>query len=176
MRRALELDPFSLSMNMEMGWSFYIARDYDQAIAQCRKVIELDPNFTAAYSCTAQAYEQKKMYAEAIADMNKAKALVGDDPGLIEELACAYALSGQKTEAQKLLDALKERSAREYVDPGLIALIYTSLGEKDQAFEWLEKAYQARSSWMTWLKVEPKFDSLRSDPRFTDLMRRVGIS
>jgi len=176
MRRALELDPFSLSMNMEMGWSFYIARDYDQAIAQCRKVIELDPNFTAAYSCTAQAYEQKKMYAEAIADMNKAKALVGDDPGLIEELACAYALSGQKTEAQKLLDALKERSTREYVDPGLIALIYTSLGEKDQAFEWLEKAYQARSSWMTWLKVEPKFDSLRSDPRFTDLMRRVGIS
>jgi serine/threonine protein kinase/TolB-like protein/Flp pilus assembly protein TadD len=176
MRRALELDPFSLSMNAEMGWSLYIARDYDQAISQCRKVIELDPNFIAAYSCAAQAYEQQKMYAEAIADMNKARVLVGDDPGVMEELACAYALSGQKTEARKLLDALKERSAREYVDPGLIALIYASLGEKDQAFEWLEKAYQVRSSWMTWLKVEPKFDPLRSDPRFTDLMRRVGIT
>jgi serine/threonine protein kinase/Tfp pilus assembly protein PilF len=176
MRRALELDPFSLSMNMEMGWSFYVARDYDQAISQCRQVIEMDPNFIAAYSCTAQAYEQKKMYAEAIADMNKARALVGDSPGVIEELACAYALSGQKGEAHKLLDALKQRSVLEYVDPGLIALIYTSLGEKDQAFAWLEKAYQMRSSGMTWLKVEPKFDPLRSDPRFTDLMRRVGIT
>ena len=176
MRRALELDPFSLSMNVEMGWSLYIARDYDQAISQCRKVLELDPNFIAAYSCAAQAYEQKKMYAEAIADMNTARAVVGDDPGVMEELASAYALSGQKAEARKLLDALKERSAREYVDPGLIALIYASLGEKDQAFGWLEKAYQERSSWMTWLKVEPKFDPLRADARFADLMRRVGIT
>ena len=176
MRRALDLDPLSISMNMEMGWSFYVARDYDQAIAQCRKTIELDPSFISSYNCTAQAYEQKGMYGEAIADMKKAAVLSGDDPGVITELAFAEALAGQKAEAQKILKALKERSAHEYIDPALIALIYIALGEKNQAFIWLDKAYAARSSWMTWLKVEPKFDSLRSDARFTDLMRRVGIT
>jgi eukaryotic-like serine/threonine-protein kinase len=176
MRRALELDPFSISMNMEMGWSFYIARDYDQAIAQCRKAIEMDPGFVASYACTAQAYEQKKMYTEAINDLKKARTLAGDDPGLTMELAFAYALSGQKRQAQELLTELKDRSARQYIDATLIALVYTALGNKDQAFEWLEKAYDARSSWMTWLKVEPKFDPLRSDPRFAELMRRVGIT
>jgi len=176
MRRALDLDPLSISMNMEMGWSFYVARDYDQAIAQCRKTIELDPSFISSYNCTAQAYEQKGMYDEAIADMKKAAVLSGDDPGVITELAFAEALAGQKAEAQKTLKALKERSAHEYIDPALIALIYIALGEKNQAFIWLDKAYAARSSWMTWLKVEPKFDSLRSDARFTDLMRRVGIT
>ncbi len=175
-RLALELDPLSIGMNMEMGYSLYIARDYDEAIVQCRKASELDPSFVASYGCAAQAYEQKKMYAEAIAVMKKAMALAQDDAGVITELACAYALAGQKAEVRKLLSVLKTRSAREYVDPGLIALIYTSLGEKDQAFEWLEKAYELRSSWMTWLKVEPKFDPIRSDRRFTDLMRRVGIT
>src|SRR3989441_2349998 len=87
MRRALDLDPLSISMNTEIGWSLYSARDYDQAIAQCRKAIEMDPNFVAAYNCTAQAYDQKKMYAEAIADMKKARTLVGDDPGVITEIA-----------------------------------------------------------------------------------------
>jgi adenylate cyclase len=176
MRRALELDPLSLAMSTEMGWSLYIARDYDQAIAQCEKSIELDPNFIDSYACAAQAYEQKKMYPEAIANMKKARAIAGDAPTVLTELACAYALSGQKTEAQGLLDALKERSGREYVDPAVIALIYTSLGDRDRAFEWLEKAFAVRSFWMTWLKVEPKFDPLRSDPRFKELMRRVGIT
>src|SRR5437660_8470888 len=115
------------------------------------------------------------MYAEAITDMKKAKTFSGDDPGVITELAFAEAMAGQKAEAQKALNILKERSAHEYIDPALIALIYISLGEKDLAFTWLDKAYEARSSWMTWLEVEPKFDSLRSDRRFTDLMRRVGM-
>lgn len=175
MRRALELDPFSISMNAEIGWSLYIARDYDQAIAQCRKAIEMDPNFVLSYICTAQSYEQKKMYDEAIADVKTAMTLAGDDPAITMELAFAYALSGRKKEAQELLNALKERSARQYLDPSLIALVHGALADKDKAFEWLEKAYDARSPWMTWLKVEPKFDSLRSDARFADLMRRVGL-
>jgi tetratricopeptide (TPR) repeat protein len=145
-------------------------------IAQCEKSIKLDPNFIDSYACAAQAYEQKKMYAEAISNMKKARAIAGDAPGVLTELACAYALSGQKDEAVKIIDSLKAQARKEYVDPALIGLIYTGLGEKDQAFEWLEKAYQTRSSWMTWLKVEPKFDPLRSDPRFKDLMRRVGIT
>ena len=116
------------------------------------------------------------MYAEAIADIKKALALTGDDPGVLTELGFAYALAGQKTEAQKLLNILRERSTREYIDASLIALIYIAMGDKDQAFIWLNKAYADRSSWMTWLKVEPKFDPLRSDQRFRDLMRRVGIT
>ncbi len=175
MRRALELDPMSTAMNMEMGWSFYISRDYDQSIAQCRKAMEMDANFALAYLCTAQSYEQQRKYDQAIADATRARTLMGDDPTAIEELAYAYALAGQKNEARKLAEALKAKSNSEYLDPTLIALVYTALGEKDEAFRWLDKAYAARSPWMTWLKVEPKFDPLRSDSRFSALMHRVGI-
>ena len=175
MKRALELDPLSISMNMEMGWSLYISRDYDRAIAQCQKTIEMDPNFSPSYFCTAQAYEQKGMYREAIASMARARTLIGDDPSLLAELGYAYALSGQKGEARKLADTLKQKASKEYVDAALIGLIHIGLGEKDEAFKWLWKAFDARSSWMTWLKVEPKFDSLRKDPHFAELMRRVGL-
>ncbi|MEP6920544.1 MAG: protein kinase [bacterium] len=176
MRRALELDPNSTSMNMEMGWSFYISRDYDQAIAQCRKAMEMDANFALAYLCTAQAYEQQRKFDQAIADASKARALMGDDPIAMEELGYAYALAGQKEDARKLAHALQEKSNNEYIDPVLIALMHTALGERDDAFKWLDKGFRARSPWMTWLKVEPKFDPLRSDPRFIVLMQRVGIA
>ena len=176
MKRALELDPLSLTLNMEIGWSLYIWRKYDEAIAQCRKTIEMDPGFMPSYFCTAQAYEQKGMYGEAIDSMTKARTLLGDDTGVLAELGYAYALSNQKREARKFAQTLKERATREYVDPAFIGLIYIGLGEKDEAFKWLWKAFDARSSLMTWLKVEPKFDPLRSDPRFAELMRRVGIT
>ena len=175
MRKVLELDPLSVAMRFEMSFSLYIVRDYDQAIAEGLKALEMDPGFIGSYGCVAQAYEQKGMGAEAIAYMQKARSLFGDDPGVLSELGYAYAVSGQKAEAQKLVDALTARAAREYIEPTLIGLIHIGLGNRDKAFEWLEKAYNARSSWMTWLKVEPKFDPLRSDERFKDLARRVGI-
>ena len=90
-------------------------------------------------------------------------------------LGCAYAASGHRVEAHKVLQALRERATREYVDPYLVATIYLALGEKDQALAWLERAYAERSAFMSFLKVEPKLDSLRSDPRFTDLLRRIGF-
>src|SRR5204862_6076083 len=99
------------------------------------------------------------MYAEAIADVKKAMALIGDDPTVMTELGFAYGLAGQKAEAQKLLNNLRERSTPEYIDAAQIALLYIAIGDKDQAFTSLNKAYAGRFSWMTWLKVEPKFDS-----------------
>jgi serine/threonine protein kinase/tetratricopeptide (TPR) repeat protein len=176
MQRALDLDPLSSVINLEVGWSLYIDRKYDESIAQCLKVTEMDPAYVPAYSCLAQAYDRKGMYKEAIAKMLKARSLQGDDPLVLMELGYAYALDGQKGEAQKIIDTLKERSSREYIDPALIGLVYIALDEKDAAFSWLAKAFDARSGWMIWLKVDPKFDPLRSDARFNELMKRVGIS
>ena len=174
-KRALELDPLSINMNMELGWSLYIAREYDQSIEQCQKTLEMDSSFVYGYFCIAQAAVQKEKYEEAISAMNRARTIMGDMPDLEAELGYAYAASRQRAKAQKIVNKLKGQAAREYVNPYLIALVYAGLGEKDQAFDWLQKAYDARSSGLTWLRVEPKFDSLRSDPRFADLLQRIGF-
>lgn len=176
MRKALVLDPISVSMNMEIGWSYYIARDYNRAIEQCSKASEIDPHFRDAHLCTAQAYEQRRMYDQALAELKKVEDIAPDDPAFLTELGYVYGLSGRRADALKLVEQLRKISMREYVDPTFIGLIYTALGDREEAFKWLDKAYEARSSWMTWLKVEPKFDPLRSDPRFNELMHRVGIA
>ena len=113
---------------------------------------------------------------EAFAEYQKAIPLSGDSPDEPASLAYTYALSGRKQEALRIIDDLQERSKRSYISPAIIAFVYTGLGEKDQAFEWLEKAYHGRDSLLVLLKVEPMFDPLRSDPRFQDLLRRVGFS
>lgn len=176
-KRGLELDPVSLIINTELGWAFYWARQYDQAIEQYRKTLKMDPSFVFASWGLAQAYVENEMYDEAIAELEKARTLSGGWSALLAELGYASAMSGQRVEAQRILHELKERARQEYIDPALIANIYIALGEKEQAFEWLEKAYRGRSPvWMIWLKVEPKFDRLRSDLRFTDLIRRIGLA
>lgn len=176
MRRAQELDPLSLFINEDLGVAYYYSRKFDEAAQQQGKTLELDQNYFFAYVRRGQAYLQKGMYTEAIKDLNKARTLSGNWPGAVAELACAYALAGQKTKARALLNELNARAAREYIDPYLIALVHTCLGEKDAAFEWLGKAYEARSPWIAWLKVEPKFDVLRSDPRFDSLLRQLGLA
>jgi TolB-like protein/DNA-binding winged helix-turn-helix (wHTH) protein/Tfp pilus assembly protein PilF len=174
-RRAQEMEPLSLVINVGAGWIFYHARRYDQSIEEFRKVIDLDPNFARAYWAIEEPYEQKGMYEEALAALAKARQL-SDSPTMLALLAHAYVGMGKRIEAQKILDQLKEMSKQTYVDSYFIAQIYTARGEQDRAFQELEKAYQDHSSWLVWLKVEPKFDSLRSDPRFTNLMARVGLS
>ncbi len=115
------------------------------------------------------------MYEEAIAEFQKAMTLSGGGTVTVAALGHAYAVSGRRGEAQKVIEQLKELSKRRYVEPSYIVVIYAGLGEKDQAFEWLRKAYEERSFSMLYLKVDPRLDSLRSDPRFTDLLRRVGL-
>jgi DNA-binding winged helix-turn-helix (wHTH) protein/TolB-like protein/Flp pilus assembly protein TadD len=175
MKRAQELDPLSLVISEDLGVAYYYSRKFDEAVEQQRKTLELDQNYFFAYVRRGQAYLQKGMYTEAINDLTKARTLSGNWPVAVAELGCAYALAGQKLKARAILNELNERAKREYIDPYLIALVHTCLGEKDAAFEWLGKAYEARSPWMAWVKVEPKFDRLRSDARFESLLRQLNL-
>lgn len=177
-RLALELDPLSVIINFELLQAFYHARDYDHAIEQGKKTLELDPSFPPVYAYLPAAYEQKGMFTEAIAGYKKGQTLKG---GTEWSLALAglghlYAKSGRKEEARAILKELMQISRQDYVPSDSMALVCAGLGEKDKAFEWLERAYDERSFRMAWLKVEPRWDSLRSDPRFTRLLQRTGLS
>ncbi len=174
-KRAQELDPLSLIINTVLGLRFYHARQYDLAIEQCQKTVEMDPNFAQAHFALGEAYEAKAKYEEAIAALQKATSLAPTSPFLFSALGHAYAVSGQVDKAMKILDQLQKLSRQRYVSPHEMAMIYTGLGEKDQAFTWLEKAYADRVWRLPFLNVDPRFDSLRSDPRFADLVRRVGL-
>jgi len=175
LKRAQELDPLSLVISEDLGVAYYHARNFDQAIQQQHKTLELEPNYFFGYLRRGQAYAQKAMFKEAIDDLTKAQNLSGNWPAVIAELSCAYALAGQKSKARAMLNELTKRAQREYIDPYMIALIHTTLGDHDAAFEWLGKAYEGRSPWMGWLKAEPKFDPLRSDPRFKTLLHQLNL-
>ena len=173
---AVELDPLSLTINFELGSAFYYARDYDRAIEQIQKTLELDQNFPPARGLLPAAYEQKGMYGEAIAEFNKIPASGGGEWSLSKGgLGHVLAISGKKNEAQRVLEELKQLSEQGYVSAPGIALVYAGLGEKDQAFAWLDKGYEERAFQMQWIRIEPRWDSLRADPRFQDLMRRMGF-
>ena len=175
-KRSLDLDPADLDANTSLGAALFWAHRYDEAIEQFQKMLEMDPNNADAHFNIGITYQQKRMYQEAIAEIQRAIGLVGDDdPEANALLAEVYAVSGKRAEATKALEQLKEQSKQRYVDPYAIAVIYTGLGEKDYAFEELEKGYDYRSFGMIWLKVDPRLDPLRSDPRFMDLLRRVGL-
>ena len=169
-KRAQELDPLSLVINADLGENYLLARRYDEAIAQLRKAVEMDDRFYYAHRWLGVAYLMKGLHREAIAEYEKARPL-----GMESLLGHAYALSGNRAEALKSLARLREISERVYVPPYHFARIYVALGDKEQAFEWLEKSYRERNQEMTRLKIDPFLDPLRSDPRFADLMRRVGF-
>ena len=173
-RKAQEIDPLSLIINASAGWIFYHARQYDQAIEQERKTLEIDPNFVLAHGRLAQAYEQKGMNKEAVEEYLKAETLFGENQEEIAAFRQAYTVSGMRGFWQKQLDLAIERSKRQHVSSIIIAGYYARLGEREQAIQWLEKAYEERDA-MIWLKVDPRWDGLRSDPRFADLIRRVGL-
>jgi tetratricopeptide (TPR) repeat protein len=174
-RRARELDPLSLPANMCVGWVLLINRREDQGIEELRKTIELDPSFVIAHHRLGLGYEQKGMYTEAIAEFQKVNELSGGKPIAISALAHAYAASGKREEAQKAIAELQRLAKQEYTSPALTASIYAALGDKDQAFAWLDKADKEHDQFLPRLKVDPRFDNLRSDPRFKDLLRRVRL-
>lgn len=168
-KRAQELDPLSLNIKAGLAFVFYMARRYDQAIEQYQKVVEMDSNFSTAHYMLGNAYLKKGMYGEAIAAFQKSDF---EGPLLLLAVAYAHALSGKKDEAQKILDQMK--STKEYVPPYDMVYLYASLGDRDQAFKWLEKAMRDKDA-VGYLKVDPHMDSLRSDPRFQEMLRRVGL-
>jgi eukaryotic-like serine/threonine-protein kinase len=171
---ALESDPLSLIVNTNIGDGLYAARQYDRAIEQYQKALELDANFGAARFGLAYAYDRKGMYKEAIAEWQKGCILDGD-PRTAALIGKTYSQSGYKGAMRAWLDDLISQSSHQYVSPFDVAEMYARLGERDHALEWLEKAYQVRDADMVDLGTEPTFDFLHSDPRYVDLLRRVGL-
>jgi serine/threonine protein kinase/tetratricopeptide (TPR) repeat protein len=175
-KRAVELDPISLTSNTILGTTFHMARQYDQAIEQMRKTLELDPTFALAHSVLGMAYLQKSMYEQGIAEFERALVISPGYPIALSGLGYGYAVAGKEVEAQKVLDQLNELSKQKYVLALYRAGIYAGLGERDKAFEWLEKSYADRSIGVGFgTIVDPMFDPLRSDPRFQDLLRRMNL-
>ena len=166
--------PLDLNVNLDLAIILLQAGKYDQSIELTRKALEIDPTFWWSYQNLGRAYERKKQYAEAIAALEKAR-LEDVNPSSLGYLGYVYAAAGKKVEAQKVLEELKELSRTRYVSPYYVACVYAGLNDKDQAFEWLELAYQERSFFMTLLKVEPVLDNLRADPRYNDLLKRMNL-
>ena len=173
--RARELDPLSPIINAWLGWRYQFARRYDQAIAQYRKALDLDPNFPPAHLVLGQAYEQKKMLKEATAELEQAVNLSGGGAVYLASLAHAYAAAGRRGDALKLIRQLEKLAAGQHVSSYDMALALMGVNDKDQAFSWLEKAVSDHAGRLMFLNVEPRFDSLRSDPRYVELVRRLGF-
>ncbi|HKE55712.1 MAG TPA: tetratricopeptide repeat protein, partial [Pyrinomonadaceae bacterium] len=174
---AVERDPLSLLMNMTTALNFYLARQYERAMDQLQKVIEMEPTFVAARSVLGNVYLQMGSYDKALSEYEKAlelsKGAIRAEVSLKVLLASAYARSGKKAEAEKLFEELlRTGSASEY----LIAGLWAALGEKDKAFASLNEAFNQRDVQLVSLKVDPSLDDLRDDPRFSELVTRVGLS
>jgi len=174
--RAHELDPLSLVINMNSAITLYLKGQYSEAIEQSQRTIEMDSEFAGGYWSLGLAFEQQSNYEEAIQAFQKAAVLSGAAPWVMGSLGHCYALWGKTDKAAQALEGLKERSKRRYVSPITLAQIHIGLGEKDQAFQWLEQAHTQRDGRLIYLKVSPVYDAIRSDSRFLDLVRRVGLS
>jgi serine/threonine protein kinase len=171
---ARELDPLSLVINCDVGIRYYFARRYDLAIEQYRKTLEMEPDFPVAHIWLGRAYEQKGMYREAVAAYQKQLFILSGNGERAAALGQAFAVSGITGVLQQQVNALKDLSAQRYVAPLDIASLYARLGEHDQAFEWLHKAVDERFN-LLWLRLDPRFDTLRSDARFAALLKKIGL-
>jgi tetratricopeptide (TPR) repeat protein len=162
---------------MSLGQAYYHSREYDSAIGQLQKTLELDPSFATAREYLGLVYLQKSMYKESILEFEKSLQMSPDSPDAMWKLGYAYGVTGRRVEAVQVLGRLNQLSKRRYVPSEAIACVYVGLGEMGMAFEWLEKGYKARSIGLGGidLKVNPVFDSLRSDPRFEDILRRINL-
>lgn len=175
-KRAQELDPPSLIVNTNVGWIAYLSGQYDLAIDQFQKTVELDPKFSRARVRMGIVYAQKKMYPEAKEEFRQALNLSAGNPYALSLMGYVSALSGDHAEAQKILATLKPQSDQHRIIPFGIGLIYTGLGAPEQALAWLEKALEQHPDSMIFLKVDPAFNSLRTHPKFTDLLRRMRLA
>jgi len=173
--RARELDPRSPVTNLASCTRLYYARQFTESAAECERVLALDALFVPAQVFLGRAALQQNQYPAALEHFNKALALSDGDSNELAAVGYAYAVSKQPAEAKKILDQLTERAQVTYVQPTWFAVIHGALGDSNQAFQWLQKAYEDRSSSFVFLSVDPLFDPLRKDPRFSDLLRRVNL-
>lgn len=174
-RRAAELDPLSPIISLQIGQILYAARQYAEAKRAIQRTLELSPGFSAARQFLGLVDLQEHRFEEGVTELREAATDSSQEDSVMAALGYAYALSGGNGDSQDILNGLKEQSRSRYVSPYLIALICAGLGKKGEAFKWLDEAYKQRDSELPWIGVEPMFDSLRSDPRFHDLLRRMNL-
>jgi serine/threonine protein kinase/tetratricopeptide (TPR) repeat protein len=175
MKNSQDLDPLSLIINVAIGWASYMARQYDQAIEQLLRTAELDPNYPVTYWILGLLYRITARYELAITAGERGVDLSGGSPLMRAALAHTYGMSGRAKEALQVLDDLTKLAKHKYVAPHFLAGIHIGLGENDCAIEYLEKSYKEHSHWLIYLHIDPSMDALRSNPRFQDLLRRVGL-
>ena len=174
--KALAIDPLSVVVRTDLARMLYFARDYDQSLEQYQAALDLDPNFASARLWLAHVYEQKGRFEQAISELTKGVNLSGDSTFALAKLGHGLARAGKETEARSVLDQLTAQSEQRYVSPYDIAMIHVGLQQNDEAFVWLHRALEQRSIWLGYLNVEPQLDPLRSDQRFRELLRGVGLA
>jgi TolB-like protein/Flp pilus assembly protein TadD len=175
-KRAVELDPVGDGLNSCLCWHSFAARDYDEAVRLAAKFLKSEPDDPWERTILGWTYEQKRMPEQAVAEFKRAVEATKGDPFFLAPLGHAYALAGNRREAEKILQTLNDRAKKSYVSPFDLALVYTALGEKDKAFALLDKAAAEHSTFLVYSKWEPRLDPLRSDPRFQDLLKRIGLA
>lgn len=174
-RMYLDLDPLNSGARDHLGWHFLYSHQYDRAIEQDLKAINMDARPYRAYETLGRAYEQKGMHAQALAALDKAVAASKEASVMLASQAAGYAAAGRRNDALRIVNLLKLQSRNEYVPAYGLAEVYAVLGDKNEAFAWLERAYNERSSWLVYMKVEPRLDRLRSDMRFQSLLQRMRL-
>ena len=173
---ARKIDPLNMAVGASCGLGYYYERQYDRAIEEYRKTLEMDRNFALAHQFLGQAYAEKGEFDEAIASLEQAIGLNGRSPEIKAALGHAYAAAGEKEKADTLLEGLIKLSSKRYISPVLVAQVHAGLGDREAAFNQLGKAYQMRATDLAWIQVRPSFDSLRNDPRFFELCRKMNFS
>ncbi len=175
-QRARDDDPRELITHTAVAEVFYLSRQYDRVIEQCHKTLDFDPNFPLAHFHMGRAYVEKGMYKEAIAEFERANTSAGGSPAMVMAVGYAHGRAGNRAEARRALAELQRLASSRYVPALYFAAIYTGLGDTAQALTWLNRAYQERTDYLVYLRVEPMADSLRADPQFQRLLRRIGLS
>jgi DNA-binding winged helix-turn-helix (wHTH) protein/tetratricopeptide (TPR) repeat protein len=168
---ALELEPFDVEINQHVGWYYLFARQYDRAIEQLQKTLEMQPDYYRARVLLGIAYGQKGAYSQAIAEFLQARVLE-ETTMLSGFLGYAYGMSGDKKKALEIVNSMLEEAKQRYVQPYSFALVYTGLDRYDEALTWIERAFVEHGHWRGWLELTPELDSLRAHPRFIELLQR----
>jgi TolB-like protein len=171
-----ETDPHRLvAVHTTCAAAYYFGREYQRAVDECEKAEQLDPEYFMLHFIAGRAYMRLNEHAKAIAHLKQARTETGEMPLMDAALGLAYAVSGKKAETMKLAEAFKAAAKKRYIPPTYFGMLFAGLGDKDKAMMWLEKAYDDRADGLTWLNVEPMLDEVRSDPRFQNLIRRIGL-
>jgi tetratricopeptide (TPR) repeat protein len=173
--KAASLDPLSSGIGTDVGFGLYYSKQYDEAASALKAVLEGNPKFSPAHLWLGRVYQAKKMYDQSIDEYRKMLEGAPTWPVAYAQIGSAYGVSGRPGEARIIIDSLNSFSAKKYVTSYGVALVYAGLGEYDSAYHWLDKAFEERSHWLVWLRTDPRWDAIRADPRFKELLARISL-